>query len=257
MKRLLSLVLLLHTIISFAGDNVLPHWAIGGFTRPEGKNPMVSPIAESFFLCPVKKTNVRWECADTFNPAAVVKDGNVCILYRAEDDPDAGIGKRTSRIGLVESKDGVTIDARSPWPVMYPDMSPVSQEFEWPGGTEDPRVVEAEVDGAPLYVMTYTSWNRKTARLSVATSRDLRSWTHHGPCFRTAYDAKFSDLACKSGSIVTEIKDGRLQAAKVMVNGESKYFMYWGEYWVCGATSDDLITWTPVVDENTSPEPPA
>lgn len=251
MKRLLFLVLLLHAVISYAGDNVLPHWAIGGFTRPEGKNPMVSPIAESFFLCPVKKTNVRWECADTFNPAAVVKDGNVCILYRAEDDPDAGIGKRTSRIGLVESKDGVTIDARSPWPVMYPDMSPVSQEFEWPGGTEDPRVVEAEVDGAPLYVMTYTSWNRKTARLSVATSRDLRSWTHHGPCFRTAYDAKFSDLACKSGSIVTEIKDGRLQAAKVMVNGESKYFMYWGEYWVCGATSDDLITWTPVVDENT------
>lgn len=55
----------------------------------------------------------------------------------------------------------------------------------------------------------------------------------------------------QSGSIVTEIRDGRLQAAKVMVNGEEKYFMYWGEYWVCGATSSDLITWTPVVDSNT------
>ena len=255
MKRYIIIPLLFVSLALMAGDNVLPYWAIGGFTRPEGKkqgstnvNPMVSPIAESLFYCPMKKGNVRWECADTFNPAAVEKDGKVCVLYRAEDDPSAGIGHRTSRIGLVESQDGVSIDYRSPLPVMFPDQSAVSQEFEWPGGTEDPRVVEAEVDGAPLYVMTYTSWNRKTARLSVATSRDLKTWTHHGPCFQTAYDAKFANLACKSGSIVTEIRDGRLQAAKVMVNGEEKYFMYWGEYWVCGATSDDLITWTPIVD---------
>lgn len=251
MKRLLSFPLLLLAVIAFAGNNVLPYWAIGGFVRPEGKNPMVSPIADNLFYCPMKKANVRWECADTFNPAAVEKDGKVCVLYRAEDDPDAGIGKRTSRIGLVESADGISIDYRSPSPVMFPNQSSISQEFEWPGGTEDPRVVEAQVDGAPLYVMTYTSWNRKTARLSVATSRDLKTWTHHGPCFRTAYDAKFANLACKSGSIVTEIKDGRMQATKVQVNGESKYFMYWGEYWVCGATSDDLITWTPIVDSDT------
>ena len=251
MKRVLLLPLLLLVLTAFAGDNILPYWAIGGFTRPEGKNPMISPIANNLFYCPVKKAQVRWECADTFNPAAVEKDGKVCVLYRAEDDPNAGIGKRTSRIGLVESADGINVDYRSSSPVMYPDNSAISQEYEWPGGTEDPRVVEAEVDGAPLYVMTYTSWNRKTARLSVATSRDLKTWTHHGPCFRTAYDAKFANLACKSGSIVTEIKDGRLQATKILVNGEEKYFMYWGEYWVCGATSDDLITWTPIVDGST------
>jgi len=258
MKRFLLLTLLLGALNALAGDkqsstnvNVLPYWAIGGFTRPEGKNPMVSPIANNLFYCPMKKAQVKWECADTFNPAAVVKDGKVCVLYRAEDDPNAGIGKRTSRIGYVESGDGLTIDYRSPSPVMYPDQSAISKEYEWPGGTEDPRVVEAEVDGKPLYVMTHTSWNRKTARLSIATSRDLKTWTHHGPCFRTAYDGKFANLACKSGSIVTEIKDGRLQAAKVMVNGKSKYFMYWGESWVCGATSDDLINWTPVVDANT------
>ncbi|MBR4517156.1 MAG: hypothetical protein IKO60_07155 [Bacteroidaceae bacterium] len=253
MTRLLVLPLLLVCLSLSAGDNVLPYWAIGGFTRPEGKNPMVSPIPGNLFYCPMKKAQVKWECADTFNPAAVVKDGKVCVLYRAEDDPDAGIGKRTSRIGLVESADGITTDYRSPSPVMYPDQSAVSKEYEWPGGTEDPRVVEAEVDGKPLYVMTYTSWNRKTARLSVATSRDLRTWTHHGPCFRTAYDGKFANLACKSGSIVTEIRDGRLQAAKVMVRGEEKYFMYWGESWVCGATSDDLVNWTPIIE---TPQPP-
>ena len=261
MKRYYLLPILLASLVAMAGDkqsptndNVLPHWAIGGFTRPEGKNPMVSPIPDNSFYCPMKRAQVKWECADTFNPAAVEKDGKVCVLYRAEDDPSAGIGKRTSRIGLVESADGINIDYRSPSPVMYPDQSAVSREYEWPGGTEDPRVVEAEVDGEPLYVMTYTSWNRKTARLSVATSRDLRTWTHHGPCFRTAYDGKFANLACKSGSIVTEVRDGRLQAVKIMVNGESKYFMYWGEYWVCGATSDDLITWTPCLTPNPSPE---
>ena len=250
MRRYYLLPLLFVCIASLAGDNVLPYWAIGGFVRPEGKNPMVEPIANNLFYCPMKKAQVKWECADTFNPAAVVKDGKVCVLYRAEDDPNAGIGGRTSRIGLVESADGLNIDYRSPSPVMYPDQSAISQEYEWPGGVEDPRVVEAEVDGKPLFVMTYTSWNRKTARLSVATSRDLKTWTHHGPCFRTAHDGKFANLACKSGSIVTEIKDGRLQAAKIMVDGESKYFMYWGEEWVCGATSDDLITWTPIVDAN-------
>lgn len=26
--------------------------------------------------------------------------------------------------------------------------------------------------------------------------------------------------------------------------------MYWGEQWVCAATSDDLVNWTPYVDEN-------
>ena len=149
MKRHFFLTLLLFALTTFAGDNVLPYWAIGGFTRPEGKNPMVSPITNNLFYCPVKKTQVRWECADTFNPAAVEKDGKVCVLYRAEDDPNAGIGKRTSRIGLVESQNGVDIDYRSPSPVMYPDLSSISQTYEWPGGTEDPRVVEAEVDGAP------------------------------------------------------------------------------------------------------------
>lgn len=40
-------------------------------------------------------------------------------------------------------------------------------------GCEDPRVAVTE-DG--LYVMLYTQWNRKQARLAVATSRDLQIW---------------------------------------------------------------------------------
>jgi hypothetical protein len=54
---------------------------------------------------------------------------------------------------------------------------------EWPGGVEDPRIVESE-DGT--YVLTYTQWNRKTYSVGIATSRDLTHWTKHGPAFLKA-----------------------------------------------------------------------
>ena len=227
-------------------DNPLPDWAFGGFVRPEGVNPIISPDEASVFNCPMKDEKVKWECADTFNPAAVVKDGKIYILYRAEDDPNAGIGGRTSRIGLAESSDGITIDWRSATPVFYPDKTEISKTYEWKGGCEDPRVVAADIDGKTVYVMTYTSWNNSIPRLSVATSENLTEWTKYGPAFLDAYEGKYKDLGCKSGSIVTEIKDGRQVAAKV--NG--KYLMYWGETAVYLASSDDLIHWTPLQNQD-------
>lgn len=246
MKRFLfSAALLVGAAFSaFAADgNELPTWALGGFQRAQSVNPIITPVSTTTFLCPHRGTEVNWECADTFNPAAVVRNDTIFVLYRAEDDPNAGIGGRTSRIGLAAFHDGVNIDYRLTEPVMYPNGSDISKTYEWKGGCEDPRVVERP-DGT--YVMTFTSWNNKTPRLSIATSTDLIHWTHHGPAFLTALDGKFKDLSCKSGSIVTEIKDGRMQMARV--NG--KYLMYWGEQYVAAATSDDGITWTPLVDEN-------
>ena len=227
-------------------DNPLPDWAFGGFVRPEGVNPIISPDEASVFNCPMKGEEVKWEFADTFNPAAVVKDGKIYILYRAEDDPNVGIGRRTSRIGLAESSDGITIDSRSATPVFYPDETEISKTYEWKGGCEDPRVVAADIDGKTVYVMTYTSWNNSIPRLSVATSENLTEWTKYGPAFLDAYEGKYKDLGCKSGSIVTEIKDGRQVAAKV--NG--KYLMYWGETAVYLASSDDLIHWTPLQNQD-------
>ena len=104
-------------------QNPLPDWAFGGFVRPEGVNPLIEPNEETRFDCPMTGTSVTWEFADTFNPAAVVKDGKICILYRAEDNPNAGIGGRTSRIGLAESEDGISIATRRTEPVMYPNQT--------------------------------------------------------------------------------------------------------------------------------------
>ena len=239
-KKILLLTL---ALLPFAGNaqNTLPDWALGGFVRPEKVNPIITPDPSKLFDCPMQGKKIGWEESDVFNPAATVKDGKIYVLYRAEDISATGIGKRTSRIGLAESKDGIRMKRRNT-PVMYPDKDNM-KEYEWSGGCEDPRVTMTE-DG--LYVMAYTSWNRKVARLCIATSRDLVNWEKHGPAFAKAYNGRFKDIFCKSGSMVTEIKDGKQVLTKI----GGKYFMYWGEYAVYAATSDDLVNWTPILDEN-------
>lgn len=97
-----------------------------------------------------------------------------------------------------------------------------------------------------LYVMTYTSWNHKTARLSIATSRDLVHWTKHGYAFQNSFGNQTSKGFSKSGSIVTELKNGRQVIAKI----KGKYMMYWGENFVNIATSTDLIHWEPMLDKD-------
>ena len=193
------------------GKNTLTaNWNLGPFLRPEGVNPVLEPCAETSFYCPMRTEPVKWEEGDVFNPAAVVKDGKIVVLYRAEDKSGTGIGKRTSRIGYAESQDGFHF-VRQQAPVLYPAEDDY-KDLDWPGGCEDPRVAMTE-DG--LYVMLYTSWNRRTPRLSVATSRDLKHWTKHGLAFAKAYDGRFAKMASKSASILTKVKDGRLVIDKV------------------------------------------
>ena len=109
---------------------------------------------------------MHWEALHTFNPAAIVRDGKVYVLYRAEDDSGTmQIGMHTSRLGLAESEDGIHF-TRTGEPVFYPAEDD-QKAREWPGGVEDPRIVERE-DGT--YVLTYTQWNRETYSVGIATS---------------------------------------------------------------------------------------
>lgn len=227
-------VTLFASLISSSLYAQLPNWALGPFTRPAGKNPIIQPDTSTQFRDPMTGNMVGWESNDTFNPAAVLKDGKICVLYRAEDRSGKGIGMRTSRIGLATSDDGIHVQHRSPVPVLYPDKD-AQQEFEWKGGCEDPRVAMT-TDGT--YVVLYTEWNNKVPRLGAALSKDLIHWKKSGPIFKGA----FRDIASKSASIVTEIKDGKLVIAKV----KGKYWIYWGEDHVYAATSDNLTDWTPL-----------
>jgi beta-1,2-mannosidase len=211
-------------------------WSNKPFAKvPE--NPIMGADSSYSFYCPMQQKSVRWQKADVFNPAVIIKDGKVFMLFRAEDNPKAEIGGRTSRIGVAVSEDGVHF-IKHDKPVLYPDKDKFS-EFDYPGGCEDPRVIETE-DGK--YVMAYTSWNGKTARLSIAFSNDLYKWEKKGPAFLKAYGGKYKDQWSKSGSMITAVKNGKSVAAKI--NG--KYWMYWGEHFINLAWSEDMYNWTPL-----------
>ncbi len=222
-------------------------WVIGPFARPASGNPVITPRPQSTFEDPIQHAGVHWEALHTFNPAAMVRDHKVYVLYRAEDDSGTmQIGMHTSRLGLAESADGVHFTRRGE-PIFYPAEDD-QKAREWPGGVEDPRIVERE-DGT--YVLTYTQWNRETYSVGIASSTDLEHWTKHGPAFLAAEGGKYAALKYKSAGIVTALDaaKGRLIAAKI----DGKYWMYWGEGAIHLATSPDLIAWTPVEDKDGKP----
>ena len=204
---------------------------LGPFTKANDVNPVIVPRDAARF---------PWEAGATFNPGAVVKDGKVFVLYRAEDATgEASIGGHTSRIGLAESADGLRFTRRGA-PVLFPD-SDAQHSNESPGGVEDPRIVETGDGG---YVLTYTQWNRQVPRLAVATSRDLIHWTKHGPAFAWSRSGKYLNMESKSGAILTRVEGDHLIAARV--NGT--YWMYFNVPEVLIATSDNLLDWTPLED---------
>lgn len=208
-------------------------WALLPFIKVDSVNPILN-AGNNKFHCPVLKRSVNWEEKDVFNPAAVVREGKVYLLYRAEDK----IGKHagTSRIGLAVSEDGLHFTKRQE-PVLFPDNDSL-KIYEWEGGIEDPRVVEME-NGQ--YLMTYTAYDGTTARLLLATSPDLLHWTKYG----TMLNGKYKNAWSKSGAVVVKEINGRIAATRI--NG--KYWMYFGDTDLFMASSEDLIHWSPV-EEN-------
>ncbi len=209
-------------------------WALLPFIKMDAVNPILQPGPSEFF-CPVRKKRIAWEEKDVFNPAIVVRDGKVFMLYRAQDK--VGKPDGTSRIGLAESTDGLRF-TRSPDPVLYPDND-AQKKYEWEGGCEDPRITQ---DDKGNYYMTYTAFDGNTARLMVATSTDLRKWIKHGPAFAHALQGKYRDSWSKSGSVVSTYTNGKVVATKI----KGKYWMYWGDQNIWVAVSEDLLNWYPV-----------
>ncbi len=204
-------------------------WALVPFVKADDANPVLE-AGTSTFTCPILNQEVKWDEKDVFNPATVVRDGKVYMIFRAEDK----IGKYagTSRLGLAISDDGLHF-TRRPAPVFYPDNDSM-KIYEWEGGVEDPRIVESP-DG--VYFMTYTSYDGNLARLCLASSRDLETWTKHGLVLK----GKYTDTWSKSGAIVAKRNGERIVAEKI--NG--KYWMYYGDTDLFIASSDDLIHWKP------------
>ena len=201
------------------------NWQMTGFKKADAENPIMKPDVDAKFYCPIQKKMVGWENKNVLNPTALVYQGKIHLLYRAQDS----LG--TSRIGLAISSDGIHF-TKQPTPILAPAEDNFKQ-FEWKGGIEDPRVIETE-DGQ--YLLTYTSYDGKTARLCYATSKDLLQWEKYGPLLK---NEKYINAWSKSGSIVVEQKGDQMVAKKI--NG--KYWMYFGDTQLFMAYSSDLIHW--------------
>ena len=209
-------------------------WALLPFVKVDSLNPILNS-GDGKFICPILKKEVLWEEKDVFNPAAIVRHDSVYLIYRAEDT----IGKfaGTSRLGLAVSSDGLHFTRRRA-PIFFPSED-FMKVYEWEGGVEDPRIIERE-DG--IYIMTYTAYDGKLARLCLASSSDLVNWTKHGLVLTGTYTDSWS----KSGAIVAKKIGDKIIAQKI--NG--KYWMYYGDTDLFLATSADLIHWEPLIENN-------
>lgn len=209
-------------------------WALLPFIKVDSLNPILNS-GDGKFICPILKKEVLWEEKDVFNPAAIVRHDSVYLIYRAEDT----IGKfaGTSRLGLAVSSDGLHFTRRRA-PIFFPSED-FMKVYEWEGGVEDPRIIERE-DG--IYIMTYTAYDGKLARLCLASSSDLVNWTKHGLVLTGTYTDSWS----KSGAIVAKKVGDKIIAQKI--NG--KYWMYYGDTDLFLATSADLIHWEPLIENN-------
>jgi len=219
-------------------------WMFTEFVKVDSINPILNPSTNLEFTDPITQTSVKWEERNVLNPTAVVKDNKVYLMYRAQDL------NGTSRIGMAISDDGLHF-TKMVSPVLFPDnddLKPYEWNYKKDGkeqknsescyfcyfdGVEDPRIVESDTGD---YIMTYTAYDGKTARLSVASSKDLKTWTKHGLVFN---DEKYIDMWSKSGAIVSELKGNKVIAKQI--NGQ--YWMYFGDTNLYMATSNDLIHW--------------
>jgi predicted GH43/DUF377 family glycosyl hydrolase len=221
-------------------------WMLGPFNKPEASEHVIlGPNFNSQFFDPILKKKVRWEARAIIGGATVVRNGQVQMIYQAEDLYN-GFNVRNvgspgiMRMGLAKSKDGQHFTSNDQ-PVLYPAND--DQKYrEWPGGCEIPRLIES-ADGT--YYLYYNAWDKDSARMQVATSKDLVTWTKHGSPFQKYKNGKYAKIWSKSGSVVTKLINGKLVAVKI--NG--KYWMYWGEG-IFAATSDDLINWEMVESDD-------
>ena len=218
-------------------------WALLNFVKADSINPILKPTQSLSFDCPLNKKVVLWEERNVLNPSAIVKDDKVYLFYRAQDK------NGTSRIGMAISSDGLHFE-KSPTPVFFPDDDAM-KVYEWNykkgtetensedcyfcyfDGVEDPRIVESE-DGT--YILTYTAYDGKTARLALASSKDLINWTKHGLVLGKG---KYKNTWSKAGAIVSKLVGNKVIATKI----GGKYWMYFGDTNIFMAYSDDLIHW--------------
>jgi len=102
-------------------------------------NPIITP-----------RSGVDWESRATFNPAAILIDSTIYIVYRAMSLDN------TSVLGLAQSQDGITITNRESNPICLPEHHfETKKNTNSFSGCEDPRLTQI---GDKIY-MCYTAYD--------------------------------------------------------------------------------------------------
>lgn len=154
-----------------------------------GSNPIITP-----------RSDHSWEAKATFNPAAVLIDDEVHIVYRAMS------ADNTSVLGYAKSRDGVTVIERATEPIYVP-----REEFEMKkkehgfSGCEDPRITKI---GEKIY-MCYTAYSGvdlpRIAMTSISVNDFVnKRWNFKKP--KIISDPKFDN---KDGCLFPELIGGK------------------------------------------------
>lgn len=113
------------------------------------ENPIISPVPER-----------AWESKYTLNPAAVMENGKIYVVYRAMGNDN------TSVLGMGVSDDGLSITERLPDPIYVPRESFETGLKNRFSGCEDPRIVKID----SKFYMTYTAYDGASpARVALAS----------------------------------------------------------------------------------------
>ncbi|MFA6585575.1 MAG: hypothetical protein WCS86_00210 [Candidatus Paceibacterota bacterium] len=120
-------------------SNMLPKFREGSRFKRSLKNPIIVPIKEN-----------KWEEQSTFNPASILLNGKIHIVYRAMSQDN------TSTLGYAMTKNGVDVIERLSLPIYVP-----REDFEnkkvsnGNSGCEDPRLTKI---GKNIY-LCYTAFD--------------------------------------------------------------------------------------------------
>jgi predicted GH43/DUF377 family glycosyl hydrolase len=164
-------------------------------------NPILTPVT----------TAGSFERACVYNPAAVIKDDKVHLIYRAEEEYYTYY---ISRLGLAVSDDGFNFTRYEKNPVVEEEEGNPHEKH----GCEDPRLIRLDNDN---FFLTYVAFAGDYIKLSGAFSKDLKTFEKIGELIHGE----------KSGAIVQDYKF------------ENKYVMYYGDLDIKIAFSEDLRTW--------------
>ena len=238
-------------------------WRIGPFVK-EGK-PLLYPTSNSVFYCNITNKLINWEVSNVYNPAAIVRNGELHIIYRADGEHLGGVdafgnNRVVCRLGHAVSKDGVNF-RRSSHPVLYPDNDNY-KSFEWWGGCGDLHIIESD---SGRYYMNYDAWTgyyntdcgydlgveRIKSEpwqdvLMTAWSDDLITWHKCGPALNEKWTKYWNHS--RSGVVISREINGRLIAERI--NG--KYYMYMSHKGTL-LSSTDLLKWDIVLDKKERP----